>query len=36
MPFNKAHLFDNYIHKEIVVTMPKVIAILHRFHKKME
>ena len=33
---NKAKLFDTYINKEVVITMPKVIAILHSFHKKME
>ena len=33
---NKAKLFDDYINKEVKITMPKVIAILHAFHKKME
>ena len=33
---NKANFFDNYINKEVKITMPKVIAILHGFHKKME
>ena len=33
---NKAKLFDTYINKEVVITMSKVIAILHSFHKKME
>ena len=33
---NKTKLFDNYINKEVKITMPKVIAILHGFHKKME
>ena len=33
---NKAKLFDNYINKEVKITLSKVIAILHGFHKKME
>ena len=33
---NKAKLFDEYINKEVKITMPKVIAILHGFHKNME
>ena len=33
---NKAKLYDEYINKEVKITMPKVIAILHGFHKKME
>ena len=33
---NIAKLFDTYINKELVITMLKVIAILHGFHKKME
>ena len=33
---NKAKLFDEYINKEEKITMPKVIAILHGFYKKME
>ena len=33
---NKAKLFDIYINKEVVITMPKVIAILYGLHKKME
>ena len=33
---NKAQLFDKYINKEVVITMPKVIAILHGFYKEME
>ena len=33
---NKAKLFDEYINKEVKITMPKVIAIMHGFHKKME
>ena len=34
--FNKSRLFDVYINKEVKITMPKVIAILHSFQKKME
>ena len=34
--FNKAKPFDEYINKEVKITMPKVIAIPHGFHKKME
>ena len=34
--FNKAKLFNEYINKEVKITMPKVIAILYGFHKKME
>ena len=33
---NKARLFHVYINKEVKITMPKVIAILHSFQKKME
>ena len=33
---NKAQLFDKYVNKEVMITMPKVIAILVGFHKKME
>ena len=33
---NKAKLFDDYINKEVKIMLPKVIAILHSFHKKME
>ena len=33
---NKAKLFDDYINKEVKITLSKVIAILHGFHKKME
>ena len=33
---NKVKLFNIYINKEVVITMPKVIAILYGFHKKME
>ena len=33
---NKAQLFDKYVNKEVVITMPKVIAILVGFHKMME
>ena len=33
---NKTRLFDVYINKEVKITMPKVIAILHGFQKKME
>ena len=33
---NMATLFDDYINKEVKITLPKVIAILHGFHKKME
>ena len=31
-----AKLFNDYINKEVKITLPKVIAILHGFHKKME
>ena len=33
---NKTKLFDDYINKEVKITLPKVIAILHGFYKKME
>ena len=33
---NKAKLFDDYINKEVKITLPKVIAIQYGFHKKME
>ena len=33
---NKAKLLDDYINKEVKITLPKVIAILRGFHKKME
>ena len=33
---NKAKLFNEYINKDVKITMPKVIAILHGFQKKME
>ena len=33
---NKAELFNEYINKDVKITMPKVIAILHGFLKKME
>ena len=33
---NKAKLFDEYINKEIKITIRKVITILPGFHKKME
>ena len=33
---NKGKLFDDYINKEVKITLLKVIAILHGFHKKIE
>ena len=33
---NKAKLFNEYINKDVKITMPKVIVILHGFQKKME
>jgi hypothetical protein len=33
---NKAKLFDKYVDKDVKLTLPKVIAILHGFQKKME
>ena len=33
---NKAHLFDNYIKTEMPLSLPKVIAILVSFGRKME
>ena len=33
---NKAKLFDDYINKKVKITLPKVIAILYGFQKKME
>ena len=33
---NKAKLFNVYINKDMKITMPKLIAILHGFQKKME
>ena len=33
---NKAKLFDDYINKEVKITLRKVIAILYGFYKKME
>ena len=33
---NKARLFTKYLNKNIAPTLPKVIAILHGYHQKME
>jgi hypothetical protein len=33
---NKARLFTEYVQKSIAPTLPKIIAILHGYHKKME
>ena len=33
---NKAKLFDDYINKEVKITLLKVIVILYSFHKKVE
>ena len=33
---NKVRLFNEYIDKDVKISMPKVITILHGYHKKME